>query len=215
MTIQDRGHGGVRFVGFVGVEVGVVARLDGGFETDAWRIGQGLEAAGVVAPEAGVIGHLCGALAASGVAVLAREPATEAPPAARRVWSFVHRSDIWAEPHCIPEVEPGEMCGTCSAREAAQIDEFADVVARANGAARELACEVNGRSAWSPPIDRERVARRLGRVENGARTARGLSGAIAHRTKVREMLAHLACVLANARQDAATLGWRCDEPEAR
>ena len=204
-TIQDRGNVGVRFVGFAGVEVPVSASLGGVFETDAWRIGQGLEAAGIEVPEAGVISALCAALRREGITILAREPALEATIASRRVWSFIHRPDIWAEPHCTP-TEEGEACETCSAREGAAIDEFVGVVARANDAARELACEVNGRSAFSPPIDRERVAARLGRVENGARTARGLSGPIAHRTKVREMLGSIACVLANARQDAATLG---------
>jgi hypothetical protein len=202
--IQDRGHGGVSFAGFTGIEVPVSASR-GGHETDAWRIGQALDAAGIEVPEAGVISALCAALRREGITILAREPALEATIASRRVWSFIYRPDIWAEPHCTP-TEEGEACEACAAREGAAIDEFVGVVARANDAARELACEVNGRSAWSPPIDRERVARRLGRVENGARTARGLSGAIAHRTKVREMLGSIACVLANARQDAATLG---------
>ena len=204
--VQDRGHGGLWFIGFAGIEVPVSARLGGGHETDAWRIGGGLEAAGVVAPEAGVISVLLAALRREGVSILAREPALEAPPASWRVWSCIYRPDIWAEPHCAPGAEAGEVCDACAAREGAAIEEFIGVVARANDAARELASEVNTRSAWSPPIDRERVAARLQRVEVGVRTARGLSGAIAHRTKVREMLVGVQCVVAHAREDAATLG---------
>ena len=204
--IQDRGLRGVWFVGVVGVEVPVAYRHDGGIETDAWRVGAALDAAGVYAPEAGVIGLLCEALRNAGVEIIAREPAVDAPPAAHRVWSFLFRPDIWAEPHCTPGMEPGEMCGTCSLREATQVDEFVGVVARANDAARELACEVNARSAWSPPIDHERVAARLHRVEVAARTARGLSGPIAHRTKVREMLGGVWCAEHLAREAAAILG---------
>jgi hypothetical protein len=206
MTIQDRGAAGFMFVGFVGVAVGVEARLDGGFETDAWRVGAALDAAGVCAPEAGVIGLLCEALRSARVEILAREPALDAPPASRRVWSWLYRPDIWAAPHCTPSQEAGEVCGTCAAREAAAIDEFVGVVARASDAARELACELNARSAWSPPVDRARVAARLHRVEVAARTARGLSGPIAHRTKVREMLGGVWCAEHLAREAAAILG---------
>ena len=126
--IQDRGHGGLWFVGFAGIEVPVSASL-GGFETDAWRIGQALDAAGVVAPEAGVIGLLCAALRREGVSILAREPALEAPIAARWVWSFLYRPDIWVRPHCTP-TEEGEACEACAAREGAAIDEFVGVGAR-------------------------------------------------------------------------------------
>jgi hypothetical protein len=207
MTVfVDRGAAGFVFVGFVGIEVPVASRLDGGLETDAWCIGQALERAGIDAPEAGVIGHTCAALRRAGVSLNAREPARSAPPASHRVWSWLFRPDIWATPHCAPGTEAGEMCDTCGRREAAAIDEFVGVVARANDVARELACEQNARSAWSPPVDRERVADRLQRVEIGARTARGLSGPIAHRTKVREMLVAIECTLMDAREDASFLG---------
>jgi hypothetical protein len=90
--------------------------------------------------------------------------------------------------------------------EATALDEFVSVVARMNDAARELAREVTTRSAWSPPLDRERLVAALQRVEIAARPARGLSGAIAHRTKVREMLVAIECTITRAREDASFLG---------
>lgn len=114
--VQDRGHGGLWFIGFAGIEVPVSVRLGGGHETDAWRVGQALDAAGVVAPEAGVISALLAALRREGVSILAREPALEAPPASRRVWSCIHRPDIWAEPHCAPGAEAVTMIATWTTR---------------------------------------------------------------------------------------------------
>lgn len=207
--IQDRGHGGLVFVGFTGIEVPVSARpavLGGGHETDAWRIGGGLEAAGVWLPEGHVIGHLRTALHGAGITILARSPASDAPTAAHRVWGFLFRADLRVTPCCIPGTEAGEACDECAQSEAKAIDEFVALVGLAGDAARELACMVEGRSAFAAKVDLAKVRGLVQKHRDTLFETRLSCGQIAHRTKVREMLGSLRCAEKRIAEDAKILG---------
>mgnify|MGYP000858385144 CR=1 FL=1 len=205
-SIIDRGHAGLVFVGLPGVEIGVSVSSNGGHETNSWRIGAALDAAGIYVPEPPLVRLAAEALRHKGVVVRATEPALEAPIAAHRVWAVLFRSGVGRGSHCSPDAEGDGQCVQCMARERAAFDSFEHLSNRAHDAARAVACMVRGRSGFSPPVDRERFNALRADFETATAEARKMCGAIAHRTTVREMLVALTVAEGRVSQSVKILG---------